>query len=358
MGETPNTYQQGTTSFRKVKSWLFLATLRGIPYTIPMLIDDITIEVTAGTGGAGTVAFSRTKMTLGPTGGSGGKGGDVYLQGTEDIGALRAFRFQKNIQAGNGEEGRQKLRDGRAGEDAIKKVPVGTVIHNLATGETREITTIGQLIPVARGGKGGKGNFLFRSSTNTTPEEQEEGKKGEEATLRLELKLIADIGIIGLPNAGKSSLLNELTRANSKVANYPFTTLEPNLGVYQSLVLADIPGIIEGASQGKGLGLKFLRHVERTSILIHLVSAESSNPKEDYNLIRKELGQYNPALLRKEEYVFMSKSDCVSEQELEQKIEQMGMNATPLSILSNQGMERLKSILTHAEEKKQGQQKT
>ncbi|MDP3982194.1 MAG: GTPase ObgE [bacterium] len=322
-----------------------------------MLIDDITIDVKAGKGGHGIAVFSRTKMTLGPTGGNGGRGGDVYLEGTEDIGALRVFRFQKNIIAHNGGEGRQKLRDGKKGDDTVCNVPVGTVVYNLTTDERHEITGIGERVIVARGGEGGRGNFVFRSSTNTTPEEHEEGKEGEEAVVRLELKLIADIGIIGLPNAGKSSLLNELTRASSKVANYPFTTLEPSLGVHQTLILADIPGIIEGASAGKGLGLKFLRHIERTSTLLHLVSAESFDPVKDYEVIRMELENHNKNLLQKEEHVFLSKSDLLSANDLEAKILQLkkvGIFATPLSSLSEQGFDRLKSILNNEEAKKQG----
>ncbi|MBX4190376.1 GTPase ObgE, partial [Candidatus Parcubacteria bacterium] len=240
-----------------------------------MLIDDITIKVVAGKGGDGTVAFNKNMMSLGPTGATGGHGGDVYVEGISDLGALTRLRNAKVFKAGDGEVGGRQYNDGPDGEDLIIKVPVGTVIHNLDLKTDQEITKIGEKIQIARGGRGGKGNFHFRSSTNTSPRQFKEGLPGEKYQVRLELKLIADVGLIGLPNAGKSSLLNELTRANSKVANYPFTTLEPHLGVYYDLILADIPGIIEGASEGKGLGIKFLRHVERTKVLFHLISSET-----------------------------------------------------------------------------------
>src|SRR3989344_5869673 len=221
-------------------------------------------------------------MSLGPTGTRGGNGGSIYFEGVSDLGALGQFRFKKKLEAENGAPGRGQFRDGEAGEDLILKVPVGTVIHNLTTEKDTEITKTRERVLVAKGGFGGKGNFHFRSSTNTTPKQFQPGLPGERFDFRLELKLIADVGLVGLPNAGKSALLNELTMAKAKVANYPFTTLEPNLGVYYDLILADIPGLIEGASAGKGLGIKFLRHIERTKILFHLVSAESENPLKDY----------------------------------------------------------------------------
>src|SRR3989344_783790 len=277
-----------------------------------MIIDDVKITITGGSGGKGIVRFNKTKMSLGPTGGSGGKGGNVFLKGVSDLGALRQFRFKKNLKAENGQDGKFQLNDGRVGKDLILLVPVGTVVHNLDTKQDIEIIKIGQTELIAKGGRGGKGKYLFRSAVNTSPTEAGVGKEGETARLRLELKLIADVGLIGLPNVGKSSLLNTLTAAKSKVANYPFTTLEPNLGVYYELILGDIPGIIEGAANGKGLGVKFLQHIERTKTLFHLVSAESENPVSDYHVVRKELESYNPLLLEKPEYVFLSKSDEVS----------------------------------------------
>ncbi|PIR01923.1 MAG: hypothetical protein COV63_02570, partial [Candidatus Nealsonbacteria bacterium CG11_big_fil_rev_8_21_14_0_20_37_68] len=207
-----------------------------------MLIDDVKIRVTAGTGGKGAVAFNKNLMSLGPVGGSGGKGGSVYVEGISDLGALNKFRFKKEFKTANGQDGRPQFCDGKDASDLVLTIPVGTVVYNLETGENIEITKIGQQAVIARGGAGGKGNFHFRSSTNTTPKEFEYGEPGESLEIRFELKLIADVGFVGLPNVGKSSLLNELTNAKSKVANYPFTTLEPNLGAYYGLILADLPG--------------------------------------------------------------------------------------------------------------------
>ncbi len=274
-----------------------------------MLIDNVTIAVTAGHGGKGAVAFSKTKMTLGPTGGSGGAGASVYLEAVADLGALRHFRTKKVFEAPDGEDGRQSFRDGHGGKDLILAVPRGTIAHNRTTKTDHELTRIGERILVAKGGNGGKGNFHFKSSTNTSPKQSQPGLPGETCDVHLELKLIADIGLIGLPNVGKSSFLNAVTNAKSRVANYAFTTLEPNLGAYYTLILADLPGLIEGASSGKGLGIKFLRHIERTKILFHFIDAESEHPVRDYDVIRTELGAYNPALLAKPEYVFITKTD-------------------------------------------------
>lgn len=314
-----------------------------------MLIDDVKIRVTAGTGGKGMVAFNKNLMSLGPVGGTGGKGGSIYVEGISDLSALNKFRFKKEIKTENGQDGRSQLRDGRDADDLVLKVPVGTVVHNLETGENIEITKIGQISIIVRGGAGGKGNFHFRSSTNTTPKEFEYGKPGESFEIRFELKLIADVGFVGLPNVGKSSLLNELTNTKSKVANYPFTTLEPNLGVYYQLILADIPGLIKGASLGKGLGIKFLRHIERTKIIFHFVAADSTDPVSDYKTVRGELGTYNKMLLEKPEYVFLSKKDAVSEttaNEASKKLKKLNKNITQISIFDWDSIELVKKILS------------
>lgn len=313
-----------------------------------MLIDDVTIKVKAGNGGSGSVAFNKTKMSLGPTGADGGNGGSIYLEGVSDLAALTQFRYKKEIAAKNGERGKTQLNDGSNGPDVILKVPVGTVIHNLTTGEDAEIVSIGQKILVAKGGRGGRGNYKFRSAINTSPEEFEEGTPGQERELRLELKLIADVGFVGLPNVGKSSLLNELTNAKSKVANYHFTTLDPNLGAYYELILADLPGLIEGASGGKGLGLKFLRHIERTKTLWHFISAQSPDPLGDYNIIRRELGAYNKALLDKTEYVFLSKTDLLSKEEVAEKLsalKSVNKEILPISIHDMDAIKRVEEIL-------------
>jgi len=323
-----------------------------------MIVDDVKIKVSAGHGGKGMSTFSKIKFVLGPTGGNGGIGGNVFLEGCADLGALKHFRFKKDYNAKNGENGKSGLHDGSNADDFILKVPVGTICHNLTTHKDIEVTKIGQRELVAKGGIGGKGNWHFRSATNTSPRQFQEGKLGESFELHLELKMIADVGFIGLPNVGKSSLLNELTKANAKVANYSFTTLEPNLGVYYELILADIPGLIEGASTGKGLGVKFLKHIERTKILFHFISADSENPLLDYKTVRNELKTYSNLLLEKPQYIFLSKSDLVSSKRiLEIKKEfsalggpalggkKFGKGIMPISIIDPESMNDVKKIL-------------
>jgi len=313
-----------------------------------MLIDDVKIKVSSGKGGKGAVAFNKNLMSLGPTGATGGKGGSVYAEAVADLSALNQFRFKKILSAEDGQEGRSQFRDGQDGKDLILMVPVGTLIHNLTNGEEIELIKIGERVLLAKGGNGGKGNFHFRSSRNTSPKQFQLGLQGEEFDFRFELKLIADIGFVGLPNVGKSSLLNTITNAKSKVANYAFTTLEPNLGVYYELILADIPGLIEGSSQGKGLGIKFLRHIERTKIIFHFISAESPDPRKDYKTIKKELCLYNDELLKKQEYLFLTKSDQLTPKDLKIKLAILkGINpkAIAISILDDASIDNVKSIL-------------
>src|SRR3989338_198504 len=313
-----------------------------------MLIDEITITVTSGKGGRGGVAFNTIKMSLGPTGGNGGRGGSVYFEGISDLGALSQFRYKKDIEAKNGANGKAQFSDGPDAADVVLRIPVGTVIRIIETGDVKEVLKMGERILAAKGGRGGKGNYKFRSPKNTSPREFQPGLPGEHFTLKLDLKLIADVGFIGLPNAGKSSLLNELTKAKSKVANYAFTTLEPHLGAYYDLILADIPGLIEGSSGGKGLGTKFLRHIERTKILFHLISAESEDPVKDYKIIRNELVSYSKNLAEKTEYVFLSKSDVVPITEITKKItalKKVSKNIFGLSIHDEQSLEKVKNIL-------------
>src|SRR3989339_968834 len=284
-----------------------------------MLIDDVTIKVQAGKGGKGGVYFNSNLMSLGPTGGRGGNGGNVYVEGVSDLGALRQFRYKKEIIAEDGENGKKKLNDGTAGEDIVLKVPVGTVLHNLDVKKDKEITKVGEKVLIATGGFGGHGNYHFRSGKNTSPRQFQPGLPGEAFTMRMEVKLIADVGLIGYPNAGKYSLLNELTAAKSKVANYPFTTLFPNIGAIGNKFIADIPGLIENASIGKGLGIGFLKHIEKVSVLLHCISVESSDILKDYEIVRNELGKYNKELLNKKEIILLTKSDLVDVKKLTKK---------------------------------------
>jgi GTPase len=313
-----------------------------------MLIDDVTISIKAGDGGNGGVAFNKNMMSLGPAGGNGGDGGDIYMEGVSDLGALNQFRYRKEIAAGNGERGRPQFVDGPDGEDIVLRIPIGTIVYNLTTGVNTELVHIGEQVLVAKGGRGGKGNLKFRSPHNTSPRQYQKGLPGEEFPLRLELKLIADVGFVGFPNAGKSSLLNELTRAKSKVANYKFTTLEPHLGAYYDLILADIPGLIEGASEGKGLGIKFLQHIERTNILFHFISAESETSLEDYRVIREELGKYNKELLDKKEYVFLTKTDLLSPEETKKRLKtlsKLNPNVLGISVYDDTSLKQVTDVL-------------
>jgi GTP-binding protein len=320
-----------------------------------MLIDGVNVRISAGHGGKGNVSFNKTLMSLGPAGGSGGKGGSVYAEGVSDLSALGQFRFKKEFAAEDGMYGRDQFRDGHDGKDLILKVPVGTIAHNLTTGVDVEIEHTGERVLLAKGGNGGKGNFLFRSSRNTTPKQSQPGLPGESFAFRLELKFIADVGFVGLPNVGKSSLLNELTNANSKVANYAFTTLEPNLGTYYELILADIPGLIEGSSEGKGLGTRFLRHIERTRTLFHFISAESPTPVADYKIIRAELGAYSKALLKKPEHLFLSKSDVADEKQLKvtlTKLKKIDPKVIAISIIDEESMKKVQKLLNTIKAKK------
>lgn len=278
-----------------------------------MLIDDVDITIKAGKGGDGLVHFftDRWRPKGGPDGGNGGDGGSIYFKAVSDISKLHQFRHAKEFKAEPGHKGGPNQRSGKNGPDLFLEMPIGSVI-SYDNGTKVELTFPGETILAAKGGRGGKGNYHFRSATNQTPQEHQLGRDTDTKRLHIELKLIADVGLIGLPNAGKTSLLNELTSAHAKVANYAFTTLEPNLGVTKGgTIIADIPGLIEGASEGKGLGVKFLKHIERTRLLVHCLAADSSDLKSDYLKVRQELENYSQRLASKPEIIILTKSDLL-----------------------------------------------
>jgi len=287
-----------------------------------MFIDYVEIEVRAGKGGDGAVAFRREKYVPkgGPAGGNGGNGGNVILKTDSNLYTLLDFNYKTKYEAQSGANGANSLKDGKTGEDIIIKVPVGTLVKNLMTDEIIiDLDKPQMTFVLAKGGRGGKGNSNFATPTNQTPRFAEKGKPGQDFKIGLELKLIADIGLVGFPNAGKSTFISVISAAKPKIADYPFTTLEPNLGIvrykeYKSFTVADIPGIIEGASEGKGLGLQFLRHIERTRILLFLIDISSENHQKDFNILLKELKNFSPSLIRKQKIVAISKADISDEQ--------------------------------------------
>ena len=299
-------------------------------------IDEISIHIKAGKGGDGVVRWKTEKFKpkAGPGGGNGGKGSSVYAVAVKDLSYLSNYQFKKEFEADNGQAGENFSKQGASGDDLLLKFPVGSIITQIETGFTWSLDTEGQKELLLVGGNGGLGNEFFKASTNTTPVESTPGKPGEEGTFKIELELFADVGLVGLPSAGKSSLLNALTQANAKVGAYHFTTLEPNLGVLPSgLVIADIPGLIEGASEGKGLGHKFLKHIKRTKKIAHLVPADHENPLEAYNTIRNELIAFSPQLAHKDELIVLSRSDEVSFERLAD-IETTLRNATKKNIIA------------------------
>lgn len=316
-----------------------------------MFIDEAKIYVRSGKGGDGIVHFHREKYVArgGPDGGDGGRGGDVILEVSPSLNTLVRFRYQRRFIAPDGERGGPNNMTGRSGEDLIIPVPPGTVVYDDDTGELLgDLTEPGQRLIVCRGGRGGRGNARFATPRNQAPRIAEKGEPGQERNLRLELKLIADVGIVGVPNAGKSSFLAAVTNAKPKIADYPFTTLEPNLGVADldantSLVLADIPGLVEGAHRGVGLGDAFLRHIQRTKVLIHLLDGLSPDPVADYAQINSELALFDPELTRKPMIVALNKIDLPEVQErwpqIQQALKERGVEATAISALRKIGLQ-------------------
>jgi GTPase len=286
-----------------------------------MFIDEIKFYAKAGHGGDGVVRWRREKFIDkgGPNGGDGGRGGDIYALAVSDIHLLAKYKHKKEWQADRGSDGEGRSKKGKDGQDLIIELPVGSVITNIESGNSVSLDFAGQKELLLKGGLGGYGNENFKTSTNTTPTKATKGKEGEEGSFKVELQLFADVGLVGLPNAGKSSLLNSITNASAKIGSYQFTTLDPNLGDFFGFTIADIPGLIEGASEGKGLGIKFLRHIKRTRMLVHLVSLENENPVKVYKQIRKELESYDKSLAEKDEVVVLTKTDIL---DLSKKTEQ------------------------------------
>lgn len=289
-----------------------------------MFIDYAQIEVIAGKGGDGAVTFRREKYVPkgGPSGGNGGNGGNIIVETDPNLSTLLDFRYKKKYKAEKGESGGSSLKDGKNGKDVVIKVPPGTIIKDSETNAILfDLNKENQRVILARGGKGGKGNSNFATPTRRTPRFAEPGKPGESFNIILELKLIADVGLVGFPNAGKSTLISTISAARPKIADYPFTTLEPNLGIvkykdFQSFTVADIPGIIEGAHEGKGLGTKFLRHIERTKILLFLIDITSDDYQRDFDILYNELKNYSKVLTKKKILVSLSKADLIEEKEL------------------------------------------
>ena len=320
-------------------------------------VDYIKMYVCSGNGGKGSVHLHREKYITkgGPDGGDGGRGGHIILKGNQNLWTLHHLKFKKHFRAGHGGHGSKSRSTGADGTDVYVEVPLGTVVKDNETNNMLfEITTHGQEVVLCQGGMGGRGNWHFKSSTNQTPRYAQPGIPGEEKNVTIELKILADVGLVGFPNAGKSTLLSVITAAKPKIADYEFTTLKPNLGIvdyrdYQSFVMADIPGIIEGAAEGKGLGHYFLRHIERNSILLFLIPADASDIKKQYDILLDELKLYNPEMLDKERLVAISKSDLL-DNELQTELKAELDKALPvdylfISSVAQTGIMALKDLL-------------
>ncbi|MEI6580590.1 MAG: GTPase ObgE [bacterium] len=321
-------------------------------------VDEIKIYAEAGRGGDGVVRWRQEKFIPkgGPAGGDGGRGGDFFALAVRDMGVLAKYKAKKEFIAGRGEDGGNKSLHGKNGEDFILELPIGSIITNPQTEEKWQLLEEGQKVLLLHGGYGGFGNEHFKSSTNTTPQECRSGQEGENGNFIIELELFADIGLVGLPNAGKSSLLNVLTNADAKVGDYAFTTLDPNLGDFYGYIIADIPGVIEGASEGKGLGVKFLRHIKRTKMIAHLISFENSNLLKAYKEIRKELEAYDKknnlgenGLSKKDEIIILTKTDVMENEKLIdkeiEKFKKINKNVFSISLYDDKSTKKFRDSL-------------
>lgn len=318
-------------------------------------VDYVTIYCRSGKGGRGCSHLHRAKYIPkgGPDGGDGGRGGSVILHGNRNYWTLLHLRFQRHIFATDGQAGGENKSFGKAGEDAVIEVPMGTVVYDAETGEfLAEVTDDGQTVVLLKGGRGGLGNWHFRTSTNQAPRYAQPGEPAQERRIVLELKLLADVGLVGFPNAGKSTLLSAVSAAKPKIADYPFTTMEPNLGLVpyrdnRSFVIADIPGIIEGASEGRGLGLRFLRHIERNSTLLFMIPADSNDIKKDYDILLNELRTYNPEMLDKQRLLAVTKCDMLDGELIEEMRQDLpdGVPAVFISAVAGKGLDELKDML-------------
>lgn len=319
-----------------------------------MFVDKVKVSVKAGDGGNGVVSFRKEKFVDkgGPDGGDGGNGGDVLFEASRNQNTLATFRFQKQLTAESGQAGAKRRRHGKSGKDLIVSVPIGTAVNDMEGNQLADLTHEGQRVLIAQGGRGGYGNAHFTSSTRQTPRVAEKGELGEEIELVLELKMIADVGLVGLPNAGKSTLLSVISNARPEIADYPFTTLVPNLGVVDvdqtALLFADIPGLIEGASEGKGLGDEFLRHVERTQVLVHLIDAYQEDIKAAYTTICEELRAYKTDMSNKPQIVALSKIDGLDEEIVQDRIGELKsivVNDVPVMAISSKSGQGVKELL-------------
>lgn len=321
-----------------------------------MFVDELTIHAKAGNGGDGVVRWRHEKFRpkAGPAGGNGGNGGDVYVRAVKDLNRLSKYTGHKGFFAEDGIPGTKRSMHGKNGEDFYIDIPVGSKVTDTTRDRVFEVTEIGETVRILKGGNGGLGNEHFKSSTNQAPEESTKGILGEEGDFLVEVSLVVDVGLIGLPNAGKSTLLNTITNARSAIGAYPFTTLEPHLGDLYGFIIADIPGLISGAAGGKGLGHRFLRHVSRTKMLLHLISLEHENPENEYYTIREELSQYDTTLLEKEEWIILTKKDLANKDHIQNARQALEKTQNRVFVIDQDDAEEVKmlrdSLVSHLRE--------